>query len=234
VCSSDLGGINIDSLLIPPGAGVGSAIGFLRAPFGFEAVRGAFLKLSAFDPEWTNALIQELGSEAEKFARAGTPDGELNREVKAYMRYEGQGWEIVVYLPNREFVEGDNEQIRILFEDEYRRLFGRSLPGLDIEIMNWSVQASSPLAAVKPVARVAKTAELETDTRRNIFDAREQKFVEAGVFEREAMEAGNEVSGPAIIVEDETTTIVTSNFRATMQADRCLLVQHKSGGGNAG
>jgi N-methylhydantoinase A len=226
--------LNIDSLLIPPGAGVGSAIGFLRAPFGFEAVRGAFLKLSAFDPEWTNALIQELGSEAEKFARAGTPDGELNREVKAYMRYEGQGWEIVVYLPNREFVEGDNEQIRILFEDEYRRLFGRSLPGLDIEIMNWSVQASSPLAAVKPVARVAKTAELETDTRRNIFDAREQKFVEAGVFEREAMEAGNEVSGPAIIVEDETTTIVTSNFRATMQADRCLLVQHKSGGGNAG
>ena len=226
--------LNIDSLLIPPGAGVGSAIGFLRAPFGFEAVRGAFLKLSAFDPEWTNALIQELGSEAEKFARAGTPDGELNREVKAYMRYEGQGWEIVVYLPNREFVEGDNEQIRILFEDEYRRLFGRSLPGLDIEIMNWSVQASSPLAAVKPVARVEKTAELKTDTRRNIFDAREQKFVEAGVFEREAMEAGNEVSGPAIIVEDETTTIVTSGFRATMQADRCLLVQHKSGGGNAG
>jgi N-methylhydantoinase A len=225
--------LNIDSLLIPPGAGVGSAIGFLRAPFGFEAVRGAFLKLSRFDPDWTNALIQELGSEAERFARAGTPDGELNREIKAYMRYEGQGWEIVVNLPKREFVDGDDQEIRRLFEDEYRRLFGRSLEGLDIEIMNWSVQASSPLAAVEPVKQLSNTTTLKTDIKRNIFDAREQIFVEAGVYERESMEVGNEVTGPAIIVENETTTIVTSGYKATMQEDRCLLMQRKNGGGNA-
>ena len=225
--------LNIDSLLIPPGAGVGSAIGFLRAPFGFEAVRGAFLKLSAFDPDWTNALIQELGSEAEKFARAGTPDGELCREIKAYMRYQGQGWEIVVNLPNRQFVDGDDKEIRRRFEDEYRRLFGRSLEGLDIEIMNWSVQASSPLAAVKPVRQVSKTTTISSDIKRNIFDAREQTFVEAGVYQRETMEVGNQVTGPAIIVENETTTIVTSGYRATMQEDRCLLMQRKIGGGNA-
>ena len=225
--------LNIDSLLIPPGAGVGSAIGFLRAPFGFEAVRGAFLKLSRFDPDWTNALIQELGGEAERFARAGTPDGELNREIKAYMRYEGQGWEIVVNLPKREFVDGDDQEIRRLFEDEYRRLFGRSLEGLDIEIMNWSVQASSPLAAVEPVKQLPNTSTLKTDIKRNIFDAREQIFVEAGVYERESMEVGNEVTGPAIIVENETTTIVTSGYKATMQQDRCLLMQRKNGGGNA-
>jgi N-methylhydantoinase A len=225
--------LDIDRVLIPPGAGVGSAIGFLRAPFGFEAVRGAFLKLSAFDPGWTNALIHELGNEAEKFARAGTPDGELNRELKAYMRYEGQGWEIVVNLPNREFVAGDDKEIRRLFEDEYRRLFGRSLEGLDIEIMNWSVQASSPLAAVKPAKQLSKTRALNADIKRKIFDAREQTFVDAGVYEREAMEVGNTVSGPAIIVENETTTIVTSAYRATMQEDRCLLVQRKSGGKHA-
>jgi len=225
--------LNIDSLLIPPGAGVGSAIGFLRAPFGFEAVRGAFLKLSSFDPEWTNALIQELGDEAEKFARSGTPDGELNREIKAYMRYEGQGWEIVVNLPNRQFVVGDDLEIRRLFEDEYKRLFGRSLEGLDIEIMNWSVQASSPLAAVKPVNQIGQTTTINTDNRRNIFDAREQTFVEAGIYQRESMEVGDEVTGPAIIVEIETTTIVTSGYKATMQDDRCLLMQRKTGGDNA-
>ncbi len=225
--------LNIDSLLIPPGAGVGSAIGFLRAPFGFEAVRGAFLKLSSFDPDWTNALIQELGDEAEKFARAGTPDGELDREIKAYMRYEGQGWEIVVNLPNRQFVVGDDLEFRRRFEDEYKRLFGRSLEGLDIEIMNWSVQASTPLAAIKPVNQLGKTTTINTDNRRNIFDAREQTFVEAGVYERGSMEVGNEVTGPAIIVENETTTIVTSGYKATMQDDRCLLMQRKTGGDNA-
>lgn len=225
--------LNINALLIPPGAGVGSAIGFLRAPFGFEAVRGAFLKLSRFDPDWTNALIQELSSEAERFARAGTPDGKLNREIKAYMRYEGQGWEIVVNLPNRGFIEGDDIEIRRRFEDAYRHLFGRSLEGLDIEIMNWSVQVSSPLAAVRPVTRVSKTTMINSRIKRNVFDAREQKFVEARVYERETMEVGNQVAGPAIIVEDETTTIVTSGYIATMQQDRCLLMQRKTGGANA-
>jgi N-methylhydantoinase A len=223
--------LDIEALLVPPGAGVGSAIGFLRAPFGFEAVRGAYLKLSQFDAEWTNRLIKDLGDEAEKFARAGTPDGDLKREIKAYMRYAGQGWEIVVRLPNREFGMDDGNQIRRLFEDEYIRLFGRALDGLDIEIMNWSVQASSPLADVQLVPRLSARSSLQSDSKRNIFDAKQQSMIEASVFDREQMVAGDQVIGPAIIVENETTTIVTSEFEAIMQSDRCLLVQRKMGGG---
>jgi N-methylhydantoinase A len=222
--------LGIDAVLIPPGAGVGSAIGFLRAPFGFEAVRGAYLKLSQFDPDWTNKLISELGAEAEKFARAGTPDGELKREIKAYMRYAGQGWEIVVRLPKRKFEANDKKEIRRLFEDEYIRLFGRALEGLDIEIMNWSVQASSPLTEVRPVASLSATSPLKPESTRSIFDAKRQTMVEAGLFGRDLLVAGNQVSGPAIIVENETTTIVTSAFEAIMQNDRCLLVQRKSRG----
>jgi N-methylhydantoinase A len=223
--------LDIEALLVPPGAGVGSAIGFLRAPFGFEAVRGAYLKLSQFDAEWTNRLIKDLGDEAEKFARAGTPDGDLKREIKAYMRYAGQGWEIVVRLPNREFGMDDGNQIRRLFEDEYIRLFGRALDGLDIEIMNWSVQASSPLADVQLVPRLSARSSLQSDSKRNIFDAKQQSMIEASVFDRDQMVAGDQVIGPAIIVENETTTIVTSEFEAIMQSDRCLLVQRKMGGG---
>jgi N-methylhydantoinase A len=220
--------LNIDTLLIPPGAGVGSAIGFLRAPFGFEAVRGAYLKLSQFDPDWTNRLIQELSNEAEKFTRAGAPDSELRREIKAYMRYQGQGWEIVVVLPDRAFVAGDDLEIRRLFEAEYIRLFGRALEGLDIEIMNWSVHSSSTLPAVEPVAPVPPESALTPESKRRIFDARKQTFVEAGVYDRESMVAGSKVAGPAIIVENETTTIVNNTFEAIMQSDRCLLVQRKS------
>ena len=223
--------LGIDAVLIPPGAGVGSAIGFLRAPFGFEAVRGAYLKLSQFDPDWTNGLISDLGAEAEKFARAGTPRGDLEREVKAYMRYAGQGWEIVVRLPKRKFGAHDRYEIRRLFEDEYIRLFGRALDGLDIEIMNWSVQASSPPGDVQPVESLSETVLLEPETSRSIFDAKQQTMVEAGLFDRDLLVAGNRVSGPAIIVENETTTIVTSAFEAIMQSDRCLLVQRKKRGG---
>jgi N-methylhydantoinase A len=219
--------LDIDALLIPPGAGVGSAIGFLRAPFGFEAVRGAFLRLSEFDADWTNRLIAELGEEAERFARAGAPEAELVREIKAYMRYQGQGWEIVVMLPNRDFVADDAAEIRRLFEAEYIRLFGRALEGLDIEIMNWSVQVRSELLQSARVEQVgAGVARASGETRR-IFDAREQRFVEAGVYQRDDLQSGDLVDGPAVIIERETSTVITSRYQAVRQADGCLLLTQK-------
>ncbi len=217
--------LDIDGVLIPPGAGVGSAIGFLRAPFGFEAVRGAYIRLSQFDPDNTNHLIAELSSEAEKFARAGAPEEALEYEVKAYMRYHGQGWEIVVVLPNRQYVRSDQELFRRLFEEEYKRLFGRPLEGLDIEIMNWSVQASSPLPQVVPVKSVTAGATVCSTGSRKMYDARLQQFVDAGVFNRSELNSGALIQGPAIIVEHETTTIVTTGFSATTQNDLSLLVQ---------
>jgi N-methylhydantoinase A len=219
--------LDIDRLLIPPGAGVGSAIGFLRAPFGFEAVRGAFLRLSEFDPDWTNCLIGELDAEAQRFAQAGGSGLELEREIKAYMRYQGQGWEIVVPLPDRDFAAGDVEEIRGRFEDEYRRLFGRALDGLDIEIMTWSVQVRSRLPAPRPVAPAGTENLRASDETRRIYDAREQCFADAAVHHREALETGDCIDGPAVIVERETSTIVTSRYRVVRQSDGCLLLERK-------
>ena len=222
--------LDIDSLLIPPGAGVGSAIGFLRAPFGFEAVRGAFLRLSEFDASWTNRLITELSEEAERFARAGAPDAPLVREIKAYMLYQGQGWEIVVMLPNRDFIDGDDAEIRCLFETEYKRLFGRALDGLDIEIMNWSVQVRSELLQSARVAPVEREQARISEESRRIFDAREQRFVDAQVYQRDELQSGDRIDGPAVIIERETSTVVTSRYRAIRQVDGCLLLTKKRKG----
>jgi N-methylhydantoinase A len=219
--------LDIDRLLIPPGAGVGSAIGFLRAPFGFEAVRGAFLRLSEFDAGWTNRLIGELDAEAQRFAQAGGPGLELEREIKAYMRYQGQGWEIVVPLPDRDFAAGDADEIRRRFEDEYRRLFGRALDGLDIEIMTWSVQVRSRLDEPRPVEPVGAEKTLTGVETRRIYDAREQGLVDAAVHERETLASGDRIDGPAVIVERETSTIVTTGYRAVRQSDGCLLLERK-------
>jgi len=219
--------LDIDRLLIPPGAGVGAAIGFLRAPFGFEAVRGAFLRLSEFDADWTNRLIAELDAEAQRFAQAGAAHLQLVREIKAYMRYQGQGWEIVVMLPDRDFVDGDRDEIRHRFETEYSRLFGRSLDGLDIEIMTWSVQVRSRLAEPPAVTPVTVETPRYSDERRRIYDAREQCFVDAAVFLRDALATGDLISGPAVVIESETSTIVTNRYQAIMQSDGCLLLRLK-------
>jgi len=219
--------LGISTLLIPPGAGVGSAIGFLRAPFSFEAVRGAYLRLALFDATWVNDVVDGLRAEAEAFSRAGNSDGDLIVERKAFMRYQGQGWEIAVNLPDRAFRAGDEAVLRDLFETEYARLFGRPLEGLDIEVMNWSVRAASSTPPVERVSRLAGAQDASPQGQRRLYDAGSADFVDAAVVDRAAMVPGTRVSGPAVIVESETTTIVTTAYYAVMQSDGCLLVQRK-------
>jgi N-methylhydantoinase A len=216
--------LGIDALLVPPGAGVGSAIGFLRAPFGYEAVRGAYLRLSQFDKGWVSDVLEGLEREAVAVARAGARDAELLIERKAFMRYVGQGWEIPVGLPGTAL---DAMGLRSAFETEYRRLFGQPLETLDVEVMNWSVRAESVSAPRQPVERVAAKHEAPSVGKRQIFDAREAGFLDAQIVERADMRTGSMVNGPAAIVEAETTTIVTAGYAATLQADGCLLVQRK-------
>lgn len=219
--------LGINTLLIPPGAGVGSAIGFLRAPFGYEAVRGAYMRLSQYNTDWVNEVLNGLESESVTVARAGDPGGLLTIERKAYMRYVGQGWEIPVILPNEQLGNTDADMLRNLFEDEYQRLFGSPLDGLDIEVMNWSVKAASQVADVARAEAVATGGAAPFSVTRQIFDARRSEFLDAAIVNRSDMVPGATVTGPAAIVEAETTTIITAAFNATMQSDGCLLVQNK-------
>lgn len=220
--------LGMSELLIPPGAGVGSAIGFLRAPFGYEAVRGAYTRLSQFDADAANQILQGLSEEAVGIVREGGSVGALLIERKAFMRYRGQGWEISIILPDGPFGPDGAVHLRGLFETEYQRLFGRSLPGLDIEIMNWSVRALSPSPPVVKVKRTAVGTEQPASATRQIYDPRTAGYHAAAIVERQAMAAGARVAGPAAIVESETTTIITAAFEAVMQADGCLLLQRKA------
>ncbi len=222
--------LGIDSLMIPPGAGVGSAIGFLRAPFGYEAVRGAYIRLGQFDAVYVNDVLNGLQSEAVGVTREGGSDIAPIVERKAYMRYVGQGWEIPVVLPNEVIGDDGAGVLRALFEAEYRRLFGTPLDRLDIEVMNWSVRASSEVAPPAPVAKAADAGAARSHASRAIFDAKTSAFLEAQIVNRADMAPGAHVDGPAAIVEDETSTIVTNAYCATMCADGCLLVRKKETG----
>ena len=220
--------LGMDSVLVPPGAGVGSAIGFLRAPFAYEAVHGAYLRLSEFDAVWTNDLLSRLSEEAAQFVSAGVARDHMVFNARAYMRYQGQGWEIVVDLPMQDWGPDGGAQLRHLFESAYARLFGRALDGLDVEVINWSVQASSPPVTVARVDRPASRVDAVSGDGREIYDARLGRWVWATIHRREHLAPGALVAGPALVLERETTTVVTSNFDAVMQVDGCLLVSRKN------
>ncbi|TGE01090.1 hydantoinase/oxoprolinase family protein [Methylobacterium nonmethylotrophicum] len=222
--------LEIDLCLVPAGAGVGSAIGFLKAPFGYEAVGSRLFRLSAFDGAGLTAQLAALRETAEGFVRTGTA-APLTREVTAFMRYAGQGWEIPVPLPDRAFADGDAAVLGDLFREHYAGFFGRpvdGLAGLDIEIVTVSVAVrDTPAAparhALDPVGRPIPAPA----ARRAVFDPASGAPCDSAVVARDALAPGDRVAGPAVIVERETSTILNPRFDAVLQGDGSLLLVRK-------
>ncbi len=96
--------IGISRVLVPSGAGVGSAIGFLRAPVGYEVVRSLYQRLSTFEIDAVNALLTSMFDEAAAVVERGRLGALMTQTRIAFMRYVGQGHEIPVLLPNPLFI----------------------------------------------------------------------------------------------------------------------------------
>ena len=201
--------LGMAELLIPPGAGVGSAIGFLRAPFGFESVRSAYSRLSRFDADAINQTIADLSAEAISFVRSGSPEANPDLECTAYMRYVGQGWEVPVTIEVRDYADADGALFRSLFDEQYEHFFGRVIDGLDVEIVSWSLRATSKVAPPVRIGKTAKSSEAKIQGTREIFDVQVGSFQTASVVARADLKPGDFVSGPAVITERETSTIIT-------------------------
>jgi N-methylhydantoinase A len=221
--------LNIDHCLIPPGAGVGSAIGFLKAAFAYEAVASRLVRLSAFDADAVNTLLAGLVKTAECFVRAGT-DNAIKREVMAFMRYQGQGWEIPVPLPDRTMTMDDAALIKNIFKAHYTRFFGRPIDGLEdleIEIVNWSVKASDARAEPERIELSHGKYDNLNGSVRYVFDPASNDILQSRGFSRDSLSAGDRITGPAVIVEPETSTVVSSCFNAVVQSDGTILLTRK-------
>jgi N-methylhydantoinase A len=221
--------LGIDICLVPQGAGVGSAIGFLRAPFGYEAVASRLVPLSDFDAGAVNDLIGDLKTTAEGFVRQGS-DGEIVSEITAFMRYVGQGWEIPVTLPDRRFATADGALLKDLFRQNYTRFFGRPIDGLEdleIVVVTWSVKMQDRQGDPERYTLRLAGEPVATAASRPVFDPVGGTMLASAVHDRTQLAAGARIVGPAVIVERETTTVVTSTFDAVIQDDGSILLVRK-------
>lgn len=214
--------LGVNRLLVPPGAGVGSAIGFLRAPFSFEANRSVYMKLSDFDGELIKSLLTDLKTEAVGFVRNCDAEAEILSDYKVYMRYTGQGWEIPISLTQEQATNPDAKTFQDLFEKDYTNLFGRPVHGMDVEITVWAVNATTRPEPVDRVHEERMGDAAPKQGARAIFDPAIGAQVDAAIVLRDDMNSGMTVEGPAAITEDETTIIVPSSRRAIRQPDGCI------------
>ena len=216
--------LGIARIIVPPDAGVGSAIGFLAAPAAYEIVRSRYMLLSAFDAEAADALIAAMQREAETHARAAAGDRPVSVKKSAFMRYAGQGHEISVALPDRKLVPADAATFRADYEREYTRLFARHIPNAEIEIMSWVVLATTATEPPPRLPQVEPRAHPKPIGERSVFDAGLGRRLTVPVFERAALAPGMALKGPALIVEDGTSTYVSPRFALTVDAGGALVL----------
>ena len=222
--------LGISTIIVPADAGVGSAIGFLLAPAAFEIVRSRPMRLDTFAADEIARLIDEMRAEAEAVLRAAVGDAPVSESVQAYMRYRGQGHEIAVAV-DRGMIEskGAAEKIGAAFEESYAALYGRTIPGMEIEALTWSLTLTGPRPAAPAKAAAPTLRRIEAEDFRDVFSASRGKVLRYGFFDRARLQPGDALRGPALIVEDQTTTVVAAGFDAWVDASRNLILE-KDGG----
>ncbi|MDE0451808.1 MAG: hydantoinase/oxoprolinase family protein [Gammaproteobacteria bacterium] len=211
--------LGLHNVVIPLGAGVGSAIGMLAAPVSYEVVRSRYMRLSEFDA----SLIEEVSADMRAEARAvvgSATSAPLAETRRAYMRYVGQGYEIAVVLPD---ATNRAEVLREAFESAYRQLYGRTIPDLDVEVLSWTLALGSAAPAFRFVPG-EDAGDPGIAPRGSMYDPVLNDLVTAPRFARETLVPGTLVEGPAMIVEAQTTTVVVSTFTATISPGGDILM----------
>ncbi|MEO0574159.1 MAG: hydantoinase/oxoprolinase family protein [Pseudomonadota bacterium] len=220
--------LGVNRLLVPPGAGVGSAIGFLWAPFSFEATRSVFMTIATFDTALAEKTFSALHAEAAAFVDQCQSGGRVDADYKVYMRYVGQGWEIPVSIPVTAARAPDARQFESLFEQTYAGLFGRVVAGAAIELTVWAVNVASVVAQPSMLDSVEDAGAAQITGHRDIFDTEQAQWLRACVVERAAIQPGQSIRGPAVVVENETSIVLQASQRARCHADGCIEVTNST------
>jgi N-methylhydantoinase A len=205
-------------IVIPRDPGVGSAVGFLHAPVSFEIVRSRYATLGALDLPGLNAFFRAMAQEATSITRLGQPDGPLDERRTAFMRYHGQGHEIEIPLPPRDLTDADLPALRTAFEAEYSNQFSRPVPDMTIEVLNWGLSVASPPTAADPIPAIDTSRAAKPVAQRTITCDLTGAPVQADIHDRAFLAPGDTFEGPALIVEPQTTTLLSADFTAMIDA----------------
>jgi N-methylhydantoinase A len=202
--------LKVKRVMVPLGAGVASALGFLVAPPATDMVRSYVSRLERVDWSHVNALLAEMQKIGrELLTEAGADPAQIIYKPTADMRYVGQGFEIPVQLPSVTLDAGDLAKIRENFYASYRLHFGRIMEDASIEALSWRLACVAPSTDIRIGARETKRGEASSARR----GERKVLFEEHGwqtcvVYDRYALPHGATFAGPALIEERESTCVV--------------------------
>jgi N-methylhydantoinase A/oxoprolinase/acetone carboxylase beta subunit len=209
-------------LLVPPNAGVGSALGFFTAPRSFDLLRSHKVSLNAADFNEIEKIFKELESEATQIlqkegpeknnppGKQRSPSERVRFERSLDMRFVGQGSETNVPISEKDFTGTKKEEVRRLFDEVYEKLYGRTYPDSEVEFINFKVRASLPerLLHLPRIEQKGQSLDEAMKGKRPAYSPIARDFISYTVYDRYKLSPNAKFRGPAIIEEKESTVIV--------------------------
>jgi N-methylhydantoinase A/oxoprolinase/acetone carboxylase beta subunit len=197
-------------LLVPPNAGVGSALGFFTAPRAFDLLRSHKVSLGDADFNEIEKIFRELEAEATKILKKEATEKDIKFERSLDMRFVGQGSETNISISGRDFTKIKKQEVRRLFDEVYEKLYGRTYPDSEVEFINFKVRATLPerLLQLPKLEKKGYSLDEAIKGQRQAYSPIARDFIRHTVYNRYKLFPTAKFRGPAIIEERESTVIV--------------------------
>ncbi len=199
--------LGIKRIICPTGAGVTSAIGLLIAPVAVDLSASHPMSADAWDMDAMNRLLDDLAAQgAEVVSAAGIAQETIKNRYTVDMRHVGQGHEITVALPDRDLPREEFlERLLENFYKLYRELFGRTVAA-SVEVITWRLRASGEKD------QVTRPHETQVDNARKgsreVYFQELGSFTETPVYDHYKLPVQQQIKGPAIVEQRESTAVV--------------------------
>ncbi|MGZ4464648.1 MAG: hydantoinase/oxoprolinase family protein [Nocardioides sp.] len=221
--------LGLDGVLVPSNPGNLSAYGLLTVDVRNDYVQTHVARQSSLDPAGVQALLDDLAGQADAaLAREGFAAADRVFHRTADLRYYGQAYEVRVEVPDGPVDADLLATVAARFHDEHQALYDydfRDDPRQEVEWVNLRVTGVGPIRKpeVREVAAGSGAAVARTGTRRVFFDS----WVEAAVYDRAGLGAGDVVVGPAVLEEFSSTVPLHPGFTARVDTFGNLVITRR-------
>jgi N-methylhydantoinase A len=221
--------IGAPRILVPPLAGVGSALGFFTAPIAFDLSRSHRIALEDADFEEIERLFQELQADGAAILKKAGKNEQIIFQRILMMRFVGQGAETDLPMEGKPFQQWKKTQIREFFDQAYQKLYGRTYPETPIEFVTFKLRASLPERPfrIPPLRDTAQSLADCLKGERPAFSLLQKGFIPFKVYDRFKLFPGASIKGPAIVEEKESTTVFGEDAEASVDDSGFLWITLK-------
>ena len=221
-------------LILPPSAGVTSALGFLVAPLAFDFVQSYYAQLDNLDWEYLNGMFSDLQRQGtELLTDSGAAPDEITHTRSVDIRYIGQGHEVRVPVASSLLGADDQQALHQAFDRVYRSLYGRSGPDVGLEALTWRVVSAGLTPAItRPRGNGRSWEQAAHKGTRPAYFPEFTNFEDTPVYDRYRLREGDRIKGPAIIEERESTAVIGPGgaLRVDSRLNLVVTLEERDGG----